>query len=71
MNKENLTGIIQTKDKPIFFSNYNYYDFSFLTDNILFSGGKNEITKIPTENGFLYGKTHNNQDIAIYVGTDS
>ncbi|MBR2041135.1 MAG: hypothetical protein IJ945_02065 [Oscillospiraceae bacterium] len=68
MKKDTLTGVIPTEGKPIVFSSQNDYEFCFLTDMIYKIGEKNDVVKIPTVDGFLFGKTHENNDVAIYVG---
>lgn len=72
MSDELLTGIIQTETKPIIFSApKNSFIFSFMTDSMHVFPKRAETVKIPTSDGFIYGKTHSNYDIAIYLGNKS
>jgi len=68
MNEELLTGIIDTKDKPVIFSvPKNSFTFSFMTDSLHNFSKRVESVKIQPLDGFIYGKTHGNYDIAIYA----
>lgn len=67
--RDTLTGIIQTDVKPIVFSaTNNNYTYTFMNDVVYSVGEKNTPINIPVEDGFIYGKTHDNYDIAIYLG---
>lgn len=69
MSKDLTTGVIQTKNKPIIFSvKENSFEFCFMTDSIYSFAGKNQPVNIPTTDGFICGKTHENYNIAIYLG---
>ena len=70
--QELITGIIPTSSKPIIFSvPKNGFLFSFMTDaasNFFVFSENTESVKVPVEDGFIFGKTHQNYDIAIYTG---
>lgn len=64
-----LTGVIQTEIKPIVFSTTrNNFSFTFMTDMVYSMGENNTLTEIPVSDGFIYGKTHDSHDVAIYIG---
>lgn len=70
MKEKLLTGIIPYVDKPIVFSaDKSNYRFTFMT-NEPFSLGETAV-QIPPQDGFVYGTTHDNHRIAIYVGETS
>lgn len=67
-----MTGVIQTGEKPVVFSAIkNSYNFSFITDSVYAFGGNNHSVVLPTNDGFIHGKTHRNHSIAIYIGGQS
>lgn len=69
MSRGLITGIIQTENKPVIFSvKENEFEFTFMTDSIYSFSKRNIPTKVPSENEFIFGKTHGNHDIAIYTG---
>ncbi len=63
-----ITGIIPAKDKSVLFSlEPKDHRICFLTDDKSFPDSPPMIT-IKTEDGFIWGKTHDGADIAIYAG---
>lgn len=67
MKEEILTGIIPYDEKPIVFSaDKDNYKFTFMTNETYSFGEKN--TELLSSDGFIYGTTHDNYTIAIYVG---
>ena len=71
-SEELITGVIQSDNKPVLFTvPKGKYEFTFLTDTIYNYKGNNMPTHIPANNDFLFGKTHDNRRIAIYVGKNS
>lgn len=67
MKEKLLTGIIPHEKKPIVFSaDKDNYKFTFMTNETCSFGGKT--IEIPSHDGFVYGTTHDNYGIAIYVG---
>lgn len=69
MSKELITGVIPTETKPVIFSvKPNEYDFCFMTDSVYSFNTDNIPIKIPARDGFICGKTHENRNIAIYLG---
>lgn len=67
MKEEILTGIIPFGENPIVFSaDKDNYRFTFMTDKPFQLLDK--AIQIPSQDGFVYGTTHNNHRIAIYVG---
>lgn len=67
MKEKLLTGIIPHQEKPIVFSaDKDNYKFTFMT-NETYSFGESSI-EIPSHDGFIYGTTHDNHSIAVYVG---
>lgn len=72
MNREFLTGVIETEEKPIIFSaKNNSFEFCFMTYSTYSIFNTNVPVRIPTQEGFIYGKTHENFNIAIYMGNTS
>ena len=66
---EFLTGVMKNTEKPILFSaNKEEFCFCFMTDSVTDIGEHQQPVRLPNCNGFYYGKTHNNQNIAIYAG---
>lgn len=68
-DKELITGVIRTETKPIVFSaQKDDFCFTFMSDSAYSFPGKNKPISIETKDGFIFGNTHNNHDIAIYYG---
>lgn len=68
---ENLiTGIAMSSEgQPIAFSSENKsFQFCFTNTNILSGGQRNKKIEFTNQNGFIYGKTHDNHIIAISIG---
>ena len=70
MDDRPMTGIIPVGEKNVVFSSRkDSFEFCFLTDSI------NSLSKgfypvnLPAKDGFVFGKMHDNRDIAIYVGS--
>lgn len=71
-SQELITGIIPTLSRPVIFSvpKADFF-FSFMTDyayDFFVNSEKSEVIKVPVKNDFIYGKTHQNYNIAIYTG---
>ena len=71
-SQELITGIIPTSSKPLIFSvQKTDFLFSFMTDssyNFFINSETSETVKVPVKEEFIYGKTHENHNIAIYAG---
>ena len=66
---ELLTGVINNTERPVLFSSVpGEYRFCFMTDSILEVGVRNNPVKVSNADGFIFGRTHDNQRIAIYSG---
>lgn len=64
---ELLTGVINNTERPVLFSSVQgEYRFCFMTDSVLEFGSRNSPVKVSNIDGFIFGRTHNNQRIAIY-----
>lgn len=64
-----ITGIIPGEEKDIIFSSLeNSFEFCFMTDSIYSTHKKNIAVNVDVNDGFIFGKTHDNHDIAIYLG---
>ena len=61
------TGIIECGDKNLVFFGEDY-TFYFMVPLFEPFGSKREYSLKANENGFLYGTTHDNHSIAIYIG---
>lgn len=69
MKNESLTGIVFRDDETVMFATQrDAFEFSFLTNRIYSIVGSNKVVKIPSNDGFIYGKTHNGYNIAIWAG---
>ena len=70
MDDRLMTGIIPVGEKNVVFSSKkDSFDFCFLTDSVnSLSKGFYPVT-LPARDGFVYGKLHDNRNIAIYVGS--
>lgn len=69
MKNESLTGIVFMDDETVMFATQkDDFEFSFLTNRIYSIVDRNEVVKIPSNDGFIYGKTHNGNNIAIWAG---
>lgn len=69
MEKKLITGIIPGVEKDVIFSSLeNSFEFCFMTDSIYSIHKKNKAVNVDVNNGFIFGKTHDNHDIAIYLG---
>lgn len=67
MKKNIITGVISAENKNVIFSSIeNSFEFCFMTDIIYSFSYKNKPVKININNDFIFGKTHDNYDIAIY-----
>ena len=65
-----ITGIIPSEKKTIFFAlKESEHIFCFTTNEVYSLENMNKSIELQTEDGFLIGKTHNNHQIAIYVGS--
>ena len=65
-----ITGIIPSEKKTIFFAlKESEHLFCFTTNEVYSLENVNKSIELQTEDGFLIGKTHNNHQIAIYVGS--
>ena len=65
-----ITGIIPSEEKTIFFAlKESEHLFCFTTNEVYSLKNVNKSIELQTEDGFLIGKTHNNHQIAIYVGS--
>ncbi len=72
MREDLITGVIETKNRPVCFSmNTQSFEFCYISDQIYNYTGNNHPIKVPVADGFIMGKTHNNQPIAIYVGNSN
>lgn len=69
MNGEkDLVGVIPAGQNTIAFSNKETpFSFDFMVASFL-EAKDATVLKVPTVDGFLYGKTINKQDVAIYMG---
>lgn len=72
-NEKIITGIIPNQEKPVIFTlNKETFEISFFTDEAYsFEKGYTPITIQPNEYGFVIGKTHENHNIALYIGKHS
>ena len=71
MSSDIMTGVIkhEKKDRVVVFSaKQDDFDFCFMTDSIYEFDKSNPPIKISPLDGFIFGKTHTNYPIAIYVG---
>ena len=70
MSKKIFTGIIPIDEEKqlVFSAQPDDFVFTFMSDtvNSMFSGIPP--IKMPSEDGFIFGKTHSNHNIAIYLG---
>ncbi|MGN0617508.1 MAG: hypothetical protein ACI4J7_00640, partial [Ruminiclostridium sp.] len=72
MSRRLITGVIFTEQKPVIFSSKEKsFEFSFMTDSVYSLDDANSATKISASDGFIFGSTHDNHSIAIYVGKAS
>ena len=76
MDTELITGMLVDTQKPVLFvAEKGHYRFCFLTDSIRpsFPWQNTELKKVEvtSSKGFVFGKTHDAKDIAIYVGNDA
>lgn len=60
------TGIIENKKNNVVFFGDKYL-FTFMTSSLDSIDGCEEVN-VSSKDGFVYGKTHDSKDIAIYVG---
>lgn len=63
------TGAIKSAENNIVFYGDKYH-FTFMKSDLEAFSNHKEIS-IPTKNEFIFGNTHENKKIAIYVGSDS
>lgn len=68
-----LTGIVPTEEgkKIAFSAQPNDFVFTFMADSVrsVFNGTPS--VKVPSTDGFILGKTHDNHNIAIFLGNDA
>lgn len=67
IDKLHFSGIIPTKEKNVIFY-ADEHNFHLMTDELYSPGDDNVITSIKTQDGFIYGRTHNSHQILIYLG---
>ena len=66
---EFLTGVINNSEKPVLLSSVQgEYRFCFMTDSVLEVGTRYLPVKVSNNDGFIFGRTHDNHKIAIYSG---
>lgn len=69
MKTDIITGVIPTEEENIIFSSIEEsFEFCFMTDSICFFPKKDKTVTINAKDDFIFGKTHDNYDIAIYSG---
>lgn len=67
-----LTGVIDNTNKPVIFTvNQDDFRFCFMTDAVSKFGEPLEDVELPNKDGFVFGRTHDNHQIAIYTGEES
>lgn len=64
-----ISGILQSVEgKPvIFFADRDTYEFNFTTDTTYSPGNRNDVFRLEPESGFVYGKTHDGFNVAVYM----
>lgn len=66
MDNQAITGIIETENEPVaFLVPKNEFSFTFMTNSV-----SSDLTTLTPKDNFLYGTTHDLQDIAIYCGNN-
>lgn len=67
MDNQTITGVIETENDPVtFLVPKNEFSFTFMTNSV-----SSDLTTLTPKDNFLYGKTHDLNDIAIYCGANS
>lgn len=63
------TGVINNTEKPVMFTvDQEDFLFHFMTDSVYEIGNPLQEVLLPSKDGFLFGRTHENHTIAIYTG---
>ena len=71
-NEELVTGVINSDKNPVLFTvPKGKFNFALLTDTIYDYRKNNIPTHLTIKDKFVFGTTHDNRNIAIYVGNDS
>lgn len=66
---ELITGVIDNVLDPVFFAVPNdEFSFRFMTDDIQNAGTAIKPIRLMNDDSFVYGRTHDNHRIAIYLG---
>lgn len=69
MKKDIITGVISTEGEKVIFSSIEKsFEFCFMTDSICHFPERVKTMTINVKDDFIFGKTHDNYDIAIYSG---
>ena len=67
-----ISGILQSVEgKPVlFFADRDTHEFNFATDIAYMPDTRNDVFFLEPENGFVHGKTHDGNNIAVYIGSE-
>lgn len=67
-----ISGILQSVEgKPVlFFADRDTHEFNFATDVAYMPGTINHPFFLEPDDGFVYGKTHDGNNIAVYIGSE-
>lgn len=67
-----ISGVLQSVEgKPVlFFADRDTHEFNFATDIAYTPNTRNDAFFLEPESGFVYGKTHDGNNIAVYIGPE-